>query len=413
MATASALNPISSDERMPLLDALRGFALCGILVMNIKAFSGFEYTRLAFTDADARLGPGTRAIEWLTQVLADGKFYSIFSFLFGLGFALQLARGLGRPGSLRVYAQRLRILLVVGVVHAFVVWYGDILWIYATMGFALLLFRSLSTKAILACGVGFLLAPIPFYTACWLVAPGYNTNDWIPNALTLTQVVPLYQTASYPTALGLNLEDWLFRFKELFFGARYFRVLGMFLLGLWVGRVGILHAPEQHCRLLKRVLLLGLLLGLVGGVARMLMPSSYRLEPVNIAGRGVYALAVHPLALAYVAAFALAWQRAAVRPMLSHFAPMGRMALTNYLTHSVLGVSIFYGYGLGWYGRMPTLVIYLVLVPSILAGQMVLSRWWLRRFHHGPMEWLWRRATYGRALPLRIATAAGLQEHVA
>lgn len=410
MATASAPRPVSSDERIALLDALRGFALCGILVMNVKAFSGFEYMRLAFPDAASRLGPVTGAAEWLTELLASGKFYSIFSFLFGLGFALQLARGEGRPGWLRVYARRLRILLVMGLVHAFLLWYGDILWIYAAMGFALLPFRNLPPRAILACGLVFLLAPIPFYAACYLIAPGYNTDDWIPNALTLEQVVPLYASASYPAALGLNLEDWLFRFKELFFSGRYFRVLGMFLLGLWAGRVGILHEPEQNRRLLKRVLLAGLVLGLAGGVTRMLMPSSFRLEPLNIAGAAVYAVGVHPLAMAYIAGFALLWQRAAVKRILSRLAPMGRMALTNYLTHSVVGVSIYYGYGLGWYGRMPTLVTFLVVVPSILAAQVILSGVWLRRFHYGPMEWLWRRATYGRALPLRIAPAPGLQE---
>jgi uncharacterized protein len=413
MATTSDPSPVSSEERIPLLDALRGLALCGILVMNIKAFSGFEYTRLAFPDADARLGSGTRAAEWLTTVLADGKFYSIFSFLFGLGFALQLARGQGRPGSLGVYRRRLRILMVMGLAHAFLVWYGDILRVYATMGLVLLLFRNFSPKATLACGFGFLLAPVPFYTACWLYAPGYNTDDWIASPLTLEQVVALYQTASYPTALGLNLEDWQFRFKELFFSGRYFRVLGMFLLGLWAGRQGVLHAPERHRRLLQRVLIAGLVVGLVGGLARTLLPSSFRLEAVNIADRAVYAVAVHPLALAYVAGFALLWQRTAARRILSGLAPMGRMALTNYLVQSVLGVSIFYGYGFAWYGRMPTLVVYLALVPSILLMQALLSAWWLRRFRYGPMEWLWRRATYGRALPLRIASAHGLREQVA
>ncbi len=397
--------PIPPSERIPLLDALRGFALCGILVINIKSFSGFSHLN-SLGDAEASLGPGAATIEFLTKFLAEGKFYSIFSFLFGLGFSIQLARADGTPGWLRRYARRLRVLFIMGLMHAFLLWSGDILWVYALLGFALLPFRSLRPNTILACAIALLLAPVPFYAVCYLVAPGFNTDDLIPNALTLRSVVDLYATGSYPVVLGVTFEDMLFRFKELFFSGRYFKVLGMFLLGVWAGRMRILHQPERHGKLLQRVLLAGLVLGLAGSLLYARFPSSFRLTPEGIYRSLVYAFGVHPLAVAYVAAFVLFWQRAVGQRILSRFGPMGRMALTNYLMQTLLALTIYYGYGLGWYGRMPLWATMLAVVPSMLLAQLVASAWWLRHFRYGPAEWIWRQATYRRRLSLRITEAS-------
>ncbi|MCI0723718.1 MAG: DUF418 domain-containing protein, partial [Acidobacteria bacterium] len=368
---------------------------------NIKGFSGFGYMLDAFPDAAARLGPGTVAAQFLTKFLVEGKFYSIFSFLFGLGFSIQLARGEGRPDWLRVYARRLRILFLIGVLHAFLLWSGDILWLYAVLGFALLLFRNAQPRTILIWAFVLLLAPIPFYAVCYLVAPGFNTDDLIPTPIDLPTVVRIYATSSYPVILGLNLEDWLFVTKYRFFTGRAFRVLGLFLLGLWAGRLGVLQKPEQHARLLKGVLRVGLIVGLAASLTATLIPSSYILTLQGVYATAADALGSHPLALAYVAAFVLLWRHATVRRILSRLVPMGRMALTNYLLQTVLGVAIYYGYGFGWFGRMPTLVTMLVVVPSILLAQMILSALWLRHFRYGPMEWIWRQATYRRRLPLR------------
>jgi len=278
--------------------------------------------------------------------------------------------------------------------------------VYALLGFALLPFRNLRPNTILACAIALLLAPIPFYAACYLVAPGFNTDDLIPNALTLRSAIDLYATGSYPVVLGVNLEDVLFRFKGLFFSGRYFKVLGMFLLGVWAGRMRILHEPERHGKLLQRVLLGGLALGLAGSLLYARFPESFHLTPAGIYRSLIYAFGVHPLALAYIAAFVLFWRRAAGQRILSRFVPMGRMALTNYLTQTLLGLTIYYGYALGWYGRMPILATMLAVLPAILLAQMAANAWWLRRFRYGPAEWLWRQATYGGRLPLRLPVKA-------
>lgn len=400
------LVPVSSEARIALIDALRGFALCGILVINIKGFSGFEYSLDAFPDAADRLGPGTGALDFLTKLFFQGKFYSIFSFLFGLGFSIQLARGEGKPGWLRVYARRLRILSLIGVLHACLLWAGDILWIYALLGFALLAFRQMSSRSILVCAVALLLAPIAFFAACYWIAPGYNTDNLIPNAIPLGEWMRLIGTATYPVALGLNLEDLLFSIKWRFFTGRFFSVLGLFLLGFWAGRHRILQEPERHAKLLQRVLWIGLIVGMASNVvSATTRPSLPILAAQGILSIAARALGAHPLGLAYVAAFVLLWRRAAGQRILARFVPMGRMALSNYLMQTMIGVSVYYGYGLGWYGRMPTLITMLVVLPSILLLQVAVSDLWLRHFRYGPAEWVWRQATYGRHLPLRIKQA--------
>ena len=402
------LGPVSSEERIPLLDALRGFTLCGILVMNIRLFSGFAYALDISPDAVGRFGPGTGEVEFLTKLLFDGKFYSIFSFLFGLGFSVQLLRSEGKPEWLKLYARRLCILFLFGVIHAYALWYGDVLRFYALLGFILLLFRNKQPKAILGWALAFLLIPIPLYAACYFVAPGFDTNQLVPNALDLKTVVHLYATESYPVILRVNFEDDIFWEIFQLFTGHLFKYLGMFLLGLWAGRVQVLHQPEQHRTLYKRVLWAGLVLGLLAGIVHA--TASWKINPFSPEGiywSVAYALAVHPLSLAYIAGFVLLWQRDTGQQLLARFAAMGRMALTNYLMQTMLAVGIYYGYGLGWFGRMPILITMLLVVPSILLVQMIASTWWMRHFRYGPAEWVWRQATYRRRLPLRIERLSG------
>jgi len=180
----------------------------------------------------------------------------------------------------------------------------------------------------------------------------------------------------------------------------------MFLLGLWAGRLRILQHPEGHGRLLKGVLCVGLVVGLAANFISMDLPSTLQILTLQ----GVYKVAANvfsaqPLALAYSATFALLWQMSAGQRILSRFVPMGRMALSNYLMQTIMGIVIYYGYAFGWYGRMPTLVTMLLVVPSILLFQLLVSTWWLRHFRYGPIEWIWRQATYRQYLPLRARQA--------
>lgn len=179
----------------------------------------------------------------------------------------------------------------------------------------------------------------------------------------------------------------------------------MFLLGLWVGRSGLLRDIGGWAPVLRRVRFWGVAVGLpAAAVQAALMLRGGQGAAHRIAESTAYALGVAPLGVAYAAAFALLWHSPPWRRRLERLAPAGRMALTNYLTHTVVSLAVFYGIGLGLMGRLAP-VWWPVVVAAMLTAQVAASRWWLARFAFGPAEWVWRQATYRRRLPLRRAPA--------
>ena len=396
MATMQ-VTPVSGDDRLPVVDALRGFALFGILLANILYWSGWGMG----TDAQRLAWAGPTAELWqyrFHHLLVDGKFYTLFSLLFGAGFALQLDRLLRRgQDGLRIYRRRVLVLLGIGLVHSLLIWDGDILTLYALLGLLLPWFHRWSPRALVITGL-VLVFIVPFAGAALFAALGWKPHDalygfsfWIAERMgadtSADQVIAWLQredfrgwaswVASGPAySWGLRLESW-----------RMPKVLGIMLIGMAAGR-GLADGtllPDR--RLLKRILTVGLLVGLPASLAYALLRGQNQSDWPSVVG-------TVPLALAYAAAFALAWPTA--ERWLGVFVAPGRMALTNYLTHSLLGVLLFYGIGLGWVGRSPLWAIYGYAV-TLFALQIVISRWWLARHPQGPMEALWRRWTYGRA----------------
>jgi uncharacterized protein len=205
-----------------------------------------------------------------------------------------------------------------------------------------------------------------------------------------------------------------FRYSSLLSSSRFQRVLGVFLLGLWVGRRAILLDPGAHQALLRRVIAWGVPIGLVASTfvawAEMSPLPSY--SRLRIAESAAYVIGVVPLALAYVAAFSLLWLRPAMQSRLAWLAPAGRMALTCYLTQTLIGCTLFYGIGLGWAGRVGPRSFPLIALV-VFAVQVVCCRWWLRHYRFGPIEWVWRSMTYGKmqrmspASPQTSAAALG------
>ena len=383
-------------DRLEVLDALRGFALFGILLANILYWSGWgmmtEAQRVALAGADSAL--------WqyrFHHLLVDGKFYTLFSLLFGAGFALQLSR-LTQAGhdGLRIYRRRALVLLGLGLVHAWLIWDGDILTLYALLGLVLPLFRRWRDDALLLAAV-VLIWLVPLVGIALFAHLGWAPHDHL-YALSLgmaerlganidaDQVIAWMRredfagwfawVASGPVyLLGLRLETW-----------RIPKVLGIMLVGLWVGRRLADGRLLANRLLLLRVLGGGLLVGVPASIVYASRSGLGQQDWPSIIG-------TVPLALAYAAGFVLAWPHA--RRWLGVFTAPGRMALTNYLTHSLVGVVVFYGVGFGWAGRLRPLAFYAFAV-ALFAVQVGLSRWWLARHAQGPMEALWRRWTYYR-----------------
>jgi uncharacterized protein len=410
MQTNTAPAPTADADRIALLDALRGFALAGIFLINLGSFSGLAFMkpeeRSMFPTA-AVDGPAMLLILWL----AYGKFYSLFSLLFGIGFSLQLGAAERRGDArLRVFRRRLAVLLGFGAVHMYF-WEGDILFFYALMGFLLIPLRRLSDRALVRTAAVLLICPVGLQVLIALSHGALDPGAWLmqtgERVLVRTGFAhdampwPLLRDAGWGDYLRFQISGPFFRYGELLSTGRPFKVLAMFLLGLWVGRSGLLSDVAPWAPLLRRIRAWGFTVGLPAAAAHAaLMIAGGPGDRVKIAEAAAYALGVAPLALAYAATFALLWLSPGWRHRLERLAPAGRMALTNYLSQTCIAITLFFGIGLGLMGRVgPSL--FPALVIAVLTAQVIVSRWWLSHYAFGPMEWLWRQATYGRRLPLR------------
>jgi uncharacterized protein len=405
-----------NSDRFEILDALRGFALLGVLLANILSFCGWydlsQDQRVAFTGEN-----GVMVWSFLHHAFLEGRFYSLFSLMFGIGFAVILARLSRRDASeaLTIYRRRLWVLLGIGLVHLCLIWAGDILVLYSLLGFVLVACRNLSDRALLIGAATLVLFPILGYALTWatqiqLDMPFYDLGMYLDQALSperyTLQSLERLRLEGWAAFMEWTLPGPPFRVGDLLQSWRLPKVMGIFLLGLWAGRRLVAGTLLNDHGLLIRVCKSGLLVGLPAGILLGLMPEQ-RGGPQSMDGLQVtvlYAFAVVPMALAYASGFVLLWQAGGER-LLRHFAPVGRMALTNYLSQTIICITIFYGIGFGMIGRFaPWQVVATAL--AIYTGQWLFSRWWLGRYAFGPMEWLWRSLSYRRRMPMLRSTAA-------
>jgi uncharacterized protein len=413
--TMNPATPVPPAERVELLDALRGLALLGILTMNLVAFSGYYELKMVGQLAALPTHATDRLAHFLMAVFAEGKFYSLFSLLFGIGFAVQMLRAEQKGDDFAPrYRRRLGVLVAIGMVHLCVVWAGDILVLYALLGFLLLPLRRYDDRALLGGAAALIAAPVLLRVV--VLASGGVLDPGAP-VLTLgeridaglfgpaaaTPLVSFVAPGGWTELARYNLAGPVWRFGELLQEGRAFKVLGMFLIGFVAARRAVFSDLDANRRLLRRVLVVGLPLGVVGNLLFAWLTVGMHAEFLSLLGlaeTAAYAIGVAPLALAYAAGFALLWTRPGWRRWLMVPAPAGRMALTNYLSQSLVGIGLFYGVGLGWGGRIgPTAIVPLAVL--IFAAQVQISALWLRHHRYGPVEWLWRSLTYGQRQPMR------------
>lgn len=389
-----------APERIPALDVLRGVAVAGILFANVLVFFG-----LVFLPAErAAALPTAEAdgvVRFLERVLVEGKFYSIFSLLFGIGFGLQLARG--GEAALPRFRRRLRILLAIGAIHAFLIWSGDILMLYALLGFTMPWFARKPDRELLRWTVILLAIPTALYAivlAVWMLVgpPGdpSASGEAVPTGF--LAILERMGTGGVKDAFMGNLLMVAGRWADLFATMRFPKVLGMFVLGLWTVRAGLALHPSAHRSLLVRWSLLGLGLGLPANLAAAWAAGhwAYILPSAGaLLGVAMQAVGFPMLALGYAATIGLLVVDR--RRLLLPFAGLGRMALTNYLMHSVICVVLSYGFGLGLWWRIGASTA-VAIAAAIILVQIPLSAWWLSRYRFGPVEWIWRRLTYARPI---------------
>lgn len=403
--------PVLPGQRIEVLDVLRGLAIFGIFVINLESFTLWDFLSAA-ERAQVPLATFDPTTSFLHRLFFLGKFYTLFSLLFGIGFAIQLSRARERRTDLApLYFRRLAILLAFGLLHLYF-WSGDILVLYAVLGFILVGFRGWSDRALLAAAA--LLIALPVAQKALIAATEGALDPGTPFLLLADRIdawlgyvegsdLVVVGRGGWEELLRWNAAGPFWRWSLILSEGREFKVLGVFLIGFVVGRGALLADLARRRRLLGLVLLIGAVIGLHANAALALLWEDQWERPVLTAA--IYAAGVVPLGLAYAAGVCLLWLRPWGRRLLGVFAPVGRTALTNYLLQTAIGIGVFYGVGLGLAGTMgPT--AWSGFAVAVFALQVVASALWLRAFRYGPMEWLWRRLTYGRPLPNRLRPEA-------
>ena len=408
IASPLVIGPVPGQERIEAMDILRGVAILGILLVNMGLFSlpeGLPAHQLWPNLVD-------RIAEKLILFFAQEKFKTLFCFLFGLSLAVQMMRAEARGARfLPLYLRRLSVLLLIGLAHFVLLWSGDILHDYALIGFLLLLFRRRPLKTLQVWAGIFLSIPVLFYGLTTYSSITRQVNpqmmNWISyenegeDQKTIEETQRIYSRGTYMEMIKLRARELP---RDLLPDTDDAYVLIIFLLGLYVGRRGIVHDVSAHLPFVRRVQGWGLMIGVAGNAA-FAVGGSFDPSPTSViqnVGRMCLLFAAPAMSFFYASTIILLTQGEAWRRRLAPLAAVGRMALTNYLLQSLICTTIFYGYGLALFGKVrPSLGLLLTIIICLI--QIPLSVWWLRRFQFGPIEWLWRSLTYWQRQPMRVS----------
>nr|AIA11601.1 Protein of unknown function (DUF418) [uncultured bacterium] len=387
----SRAGPIAPSDRIAAIDIVRGIALFGVMAINVATvfrvsiFEQFLPARHDGTGLD-------RALYWLLMVGIDLKAFALFSLLFGVGLAIQYDHLAADPRRTALFVRRLAFLMLIGAAHLILIWNGDILFEYAIAGFVVLPFLFCRLRTLTIVGTGLL--------ALFLFSSFLPPLVSMPSRAWMTQNVAeatrIYGSGGFAEVLAFRVHELsgvlplhLFMFP---------RTVALMLVGAMAWRAGLLRTgspASRHVPLLAAI-------GLVAG-------GSLALAHVNgWLGLGWKAelllerLGTVLLACGYGAAIVWAANRTGAR-VLAWAAPVGRMAFTNYLMQSLIFGWLFYGYGLGLFGKLGVAAALAVGI-AVYVLQIAFSAWWLKRYYlYGPVEWLWRSAMYGTRQPLRRA----------
>ena len=393
-----------SSLRIQSIDALRGFALAGIVLVHmVEQFVGAPIPE----SAAVAMAPALidQVVRGFIFVFFQGKFYLLFSFLFGVSFFLQMDRAAQKEQSFRGrFVWRLLILLLFGLAHS-LVYRGDILTVYVVLGLFLPLFYTVADRGLLIValllflGAGRYLCFALFGEALPLGGPELS-----PQSPYTEEYFMILKEGSFGEVTWDNLVNGLRAKMNFQFGlfGRGYTTFAFFLIGLWVGRRRILAQADAHRKFIRRVLWysIGLLVISIAGLAGVFsqLPQPVTLDTWGgMVGLTCYDLVNIALTGIIITGFLLLFYRRE-RSALRVFAPYGQMALSNYLAQSVVGAFIYYGWGLGYLAEVRN-VYALLLGVGVIVGQMLVSAWWMRHYRYGPLEWVWRCATYGRRMP--------------
>lgn len=423
-------SPASEQERVALLDALRGVSILGIALANVLFFAvpigrlmSWQWGNVSVSDGIVR-----RAVTFF----AENQFFPIFAMLFGAGLASQYARARqAQRGFAGLCVRRLLVLLAFGVAHGVLLWFGDILSLYALLGFVACLFCGRSPRVLIIGAATLLMVPLLLQVIMTLsdpYAPPKSLDEQRQELAAELQARAAEADSKEKAAMTDRVIAWLdfladdlgvYRSESMgriiLHRSIYFLVIspyaaivhmgwsamGFMLLGVYLFRRGLLSESEQLVHFYRRLAMIGMLPGVALQVAALILHiTGSKTAWISCIEFACVYLGSYGMALGYVGIMFLLYQRPVWKRRLKPLVAVGRMSLTNYIGSSFLFGLIFYGYGLGLMGRVSLLTTQLLAV-AVMVSLTIFSVIWLRRFQYGPLEWLWRVFTYLRLLPIR------------
>jgi uncharacterized protein len=385
---ATPPRPIGPAERIDAIDVLRGIALLGVVAMNVVTiFRVSIFDRFLFPKPALSFSSIDSAVETILMLAVDLKALALFSLLFGAGLAIQFERLARSERRTSLLVRRLVVLLAFGLIHLCLIWNGDILTEYALAGFIVLPFLF-GPRWLLAVAA---LASLGLYIEMQVFPPPGLWPGTVAIAQDVVDANRIYATGGFLDVLAFRLREIpLIAALHVYI---FPRTIGLFLLGAFAWRTGILRNPSRH-------LLFSIAAACIGLGAALILYHAGGLIPSGRFRALAEPLGTILLALGYGAGIIGIANLASGKRLLGWAAPLGRMAFTNYLTQSVILGWIFYAYGLGLFGRLGVTSA-LAIGVAVYFVQVPFSAWWLSRYRYGPVEWLWRTLMYGVAQPMR------------
>ncbi|GLB58852.1 DUF418 domain-containing protein [Cytobacillus sp. NCCP-133] len=381
------VSPVLEQDRIISLDMMRGFAILGIFLVNMLSF----HSPLLYLDPSQWWNSlADKTVYAFIDIFIQASFYPLFSMLFGYGLVILRDRAAAKGLPFRGMAlRRFSLLLLIGIIHAFLIWHGDILINYAIFGFVFLLFIKMNGKNMLLTGLLLYIIPNLLFALLFFVTVLFVPGDdlSIYNSAAAEASMEVYKNGSFLEITVQRIEDWSGVNNIASLPIMLASIFPLFLIGGGAARLKWLEKTEKVRGFLSKIMIASLAAGLLFKVLPYLYERNMALEFIQDIFGGPL------LAIGYGMVIALSIKKGEVPRVLLPLAYVGKLSLSNYLLQSIVSTFIFYSYGLGFYGELSAFGG-TVIVIIIFALQVIASRCWVTRYYYGPVEWLWRSFTY-------------------
>jgi uncharacterized protein len=390
---------VQKEDRIAFLDVLNGAAILCVFIANIPVLSGFYqlYKETAATGLNLATNDGR---YFVLKTIIDIKFYAVFSLLFGIGITLQY-KNIIKKGQLfgSFFKRRMFWLLVLGGIHLTIFCLGTILSLYAVLGFGLLFFIVTEHKKLIRWSIILILLPILNtialhyfhidYPSIFLVinskiAAFFQLKTEVCHGVFISEWAENIRNLNLLTFFKITISDVSMRIYFLLTEVRLYKVFGVFLIGIWFSRQIFHFNLNTNSKLLKRIALYGLLAGITISISSSFFEASGDDSLLSeLLVTISYALGTVSLALGYFAGLALLYQKRKI--FLNYFAPVGKIALSNYIFQTLIPITIYYNVGFGMAGTFGYTVIILIAL-LMLIGQIFIEQSLVKQFPFGPIE---------------------------